>query len=98
MSMSLAPRFCLLAGTGLAALSMAVAATPAHAVIPNETKTPAEIVDNADTFRGVGVIVTNQVGQGGVGICTATLINPTLRAMPRWPRVCAHPTRGRRKT
>ena len=76
MSMSLAPRFCLLAGTGLAALSMAVAATPAHAVIPNETKTPAEIVDNADTFRGVGVIVTNQVGQGGVGICTATLINP----------------------
>ncbi|MFY8047605.1 MAG: autotransporter domain-containing protein, partial [Erythrobacter sp.] len=76
MSMSLAPRFCLLGGTGLAALSMAVAATPAHAVIPNETKTPAEIVDNADTFRGVGVIVTNQVGQGGVGICTATLINP----------------------
>jgi len=76
MSMSLAPRFCLLAGTGLAALSMAVVATPAHAVIPNETKTPAEIVDNADTFRGVGVIVTNQVGQGGVGICTATLINP----------------------
>jgi hypothetical protein len=76
MSMSLAPRRRLLAGTGLAALSLAVAATPAHAVIPNETKTPADIVDNADTFRGVGVIVTNQVGQGGVGICTATLINP----------------------
>lgn len=76
MSISLAPRRLLLAGTGLAALSMAVAATPALAVIPNENRTPADIVDNADTFRGVGVIVTNQVGQGGVGICTATLINP----------------------
>mgnify|MGYP002654535699 FL=1 len=76
MSISLAPRRLLLAGTGLSALSMAVVATPAHAVIPNENRTPADIVDNADTFRGVGVIVTNTVGQGGVGICTATLINP----------------------
>ncbi|MBU7581287.1 MAG: autotransporter domain-containing protein, partial [Porphyrobacter sp.] len=76
MSMSLAPRRRLMAGTGLLALTLAAAATPAHAVIPNETKTPADIVDNADTYRGVGVIVTNVVGQGGVGICTATLINP----------------------
>ncbi len=66
----------LLTGSAMAALSMTALASPAQAVIPNENRTPADIVDNADVFRGVGVIVTNQVGAGGVGICTATLINP----------------------
>jgi subtilase-type serine protease len=76
MMTSNTPRRRLLAGSALFALSMAAVATPAQAVVPNEDKTPADIVDNADRFRGVGVVVTNVVGQGGVGICTGTLINP----------------------
>lgn len=66
----------LLAGTATLALSLAVTAAPAHAVVPNETQTPADIVDTDDTYRGVGMIVNNVVGTGGIGICTATLINP----------------------
>lgn len=66
----------LLAGSATLALAMAATATPALAVVPNENTTSGNIVDNPDEFRGVGMIVTNVVGQGGIGICTATLINP----------------------
>lgn len=66
----------LLAGSATLALAAAATAAPAFAVVPNETKTPADIVDNDDVYRGVGMIVTNVPGQGGIGICTGTLINP----------------------
>jgi uncharacterized protein with beta-barrel porin domain len=65
------PRMRLLAGTAVAALSMAAAATPAHAVVPNETKTPADIVDNADAYRGVGMFF-----RADGFVCSGTLINP----------------------
>lgn len=64
------------AGSALIAVAAAAAAAPASAVVPNENQTPADIVDNDDRFRGVGVIITNVVGQGGVGVCTGSLINP----------------------
>lgn len=66
----------LLAGTATLALSMAVLATPAMAIIPNEDTDSEAIVDDEEAFEGVGIVVTNQVGQGGIGICTGTLINP----------------------
>ena len=61
----------LLAGTATLALSMAVAATPAFAVVPNETTNSEEIVDNDDVFRGVG-----QFFRADGFVCTGTLINP----------------------
>lgn len=66
-----APRRQFLAGTALAALSIAALATPAHAVVPNETKTRADIVDTPDKFRGVGMFFR----EDGF-VCTGTLINP----------------------
>lgn len=66
----------LLAGSATLALALAATSAPALAVVPNENTTSGNIVDNADEFRGVGMIVTNVVGQNGIGICTATLINP----------------------
>ncbi|MGY6552567.1 MAG: autotransporter domain-containing protein [Erythrobacter sp.] len=66
----------LLAGSATLALAIAAMAAPAQAIVPNENKTPADIIDNDDVFRGVGAVVTNVVGAGGVGICTGTLINP----------------------
>lgn len=66
----------LRAGSAVLALAAAAATAPAWAVVPNENQTPAEIIDNDDRFRGVGVIITNVVGQGGVGVCTGSLINP----------------------
>jgi uncharacterized protein with beta-barrel porin domain len=66
----------LLAGTATLALSMAVLATPAMAIVPNETTDSEAIVDDEEAFEGVGIVVTNQVGAGGIGICTGTLINP----------------------
>lgn len=61
----------LLAGTAFAAMSIAATATPAHAVVPNENKTPAEIVDNADEYRGVGMFF-----RADGFVCSGTLINP----------------------
>lgn len=61
----------LLAGSALFALSMAVAATPAHAIVPNETTNSEAIVDNADEYRGVGMFF-----RADGFICTGTLINP----------------------
>jgi uncharacterized protein YhjY with autotransporter beta-barrel domain len=76
MITTLNPRRRLLAGTAFAALTFAAVATPAMAVVPNETTNANEIVDTEDEFRGVGMIVTNVVGTAGIGSCTATLINP----------------------
>lgn len=66
----------LLAGSAALALAVAVAATPALAVVPNEDTTSDDIVDNGDEFAGIGMIVTNVPGQGSIGICTGSLINP----------------------
>ncbi|WP_296717806.1 autotransporter domain-containing protein [Erythrobacter sp.] len=66
----------LRAGSAVLALAAAATATPALAIVPNEDNTSEDIVDNDDVFRGVGMIVTNVPGEGGIGICTGTLINP----------------------
>lgn len=66
----------LLTGSAIMALALAAAATPAHAVVPGERTDSEEIVDDEGVFDGVGMIVTNRVGTGSVGICTGTLINP----------------------
>jgi uncharacterized protein with beta-barrel porin domain len=71
MSNSNTRRRNLLAGSALFALSMAVAATPAHAIVPNETTDSEAIVDNDDAFRGVGMFF-----RADGFVCTGTLINP----------------------
>ena len=50
--------------------------TPDVSVVPNEDTDSENIVDSEGEFDGVGMIVSNVVGQGGIGICTGTLINP----------------------
>ena len=59
----------LLAGTAYAAFS--IMAAPALAVVPNEDKTPADIIDNADEYRGVGMFF-----RADGFVCTGSLINP----------------------
>ncbi|WIW95536.1 autotransporter domain-containing protein [Altererythrobacter rubellus] len=76
MKISLNRRRSLLTGSAIMALAIAAAATPAHAVVPGERTDSEEIVDDEGVFDGVGMIVTNRVGTGSVGICTGTLINP----------------------
>lgn len=76
MKISLNCRRSLLTGSAIMALALAAAATPAHAVVPGERTDSEEIVDDEGVFDGVGMIVTNRVGTGSVGICTGTLINP----------------------
>lgn len=76
MKKPLNPRRQLMAGSAIAALTIAATATPALAVVPNETTTSTDIIDTENEFPGVGVIVTNQPGTFGIGICTASLINP----------------------
>ncbi|MEE4316856.1 MAG: autotransporter domain-containing protein [Erythrobacter sp.] len=66
----------LLAGSATVALAAAATATPALAIVPNETTDSEEIVDDEEVFEGVGMIITNRVGTGGIGICTGSLINP----------------------
>lgn len=66
-----APRRQFLAGSALAALAIAAAATPAHAVIPNETTNSEAIVDTSDEYRGVGMFF-----RADGFICSGTLINP----------------------
>lgn len=76
MKISLNCRRSLLTGSAIMALALAAAATPAHAVVPGERTDSEEIADDEGVFDGVGMIVTNRVGIGSVGICTGTLINP----------------------
>jgi subtilase-type serine protease len=71
MNMSNIRRRSLLAGTATFALSMAAVATPALAVVPNETTNAEDIVDTEDEFRGVG-----QFFRADGFVCTGTLINP----------------------
>jgi len=61
----------LLAGTAPLALALAAAATPALAVVPNETTTSEDIVDGDDTYRGVGMFF-----RADGFVCSGTLINP----------------------
>ncbi len=61
----------LLTGTAYVALSIVSATAPALAVVPNEDKTPADIVDNADEYRGVGMFF-----RADGFVCTGSLINP----------------------
>lgn len=76
MKTTLVPRRQLLAGTAIAALSIATLAAPANAVVPNETTNSEEIVDNDNVFAGVGLIVTSDPNEETIGICTGSLINP----------------------
>mgnify|MGYP006159538635 CR=1 FL=1 len=71
MKSKLNPRRRLMVGTAFAALSIAATATPALAVVPNEDKTPADIVDNANEYRGVGMFF-----RADGFVCSGTLINP----------------------
>lgn len=71
MKTPLNPRRSLMAGTAFAALSIAATATPAMAVVPNETTNSEAIVDRNDVFRGVGMFF-----RADGFVCTGTLINP----------------------
>lgn len=72
MSRTTSNRRGLMAGSAMLALAIAAAgAVPARAVVPNETTTPAEIVDTDDEFRGVGMFF-----RADGFVCTGTLINP----------------------
>lgn len=71
MNMMKPKRRQLLTGTALAALSLTAAATPALAVVPNETTNSEEIVDNDDAYRGVGMFF-----RADGFVCSGTLINP----------------------
>ncbi|WBQ15507.1 autotransporter domain-containing protein [Sphingobium yanoikuyae] len=62
-----ADRSALLASAALSALSIAPAA---HAVVPNDNNTPADIVDGTDV-NGVGIMY-----RADGYVCTGTLINP----------------------
>jgi len=62
-----AGRSALLASAALSALSIAPAA---HAVVPNDNNTPADIIDGTDV-TGVGIMYRDD----GY-VCTGTLINP----------------------
>jgi len=62
-----AGRSSLLASVAAAALSIAPAA---HAVVPNDDKTPSDIIDGSDV-NGVGIMYRDD----GF-VCTGTLINP----------------------
>jgi len=62
-----AGRSALLASAALSALSIAPAA---HAVVPNDDNTPADIVDGTDV-NGVGIMY-----RADGYVCTGTLINP----------------------
>lgn len=60
--------------TGALAITLALA-SPAQAVVPNDNLTPDDIVDTAGGVNGIGgMTVWN--GDGTVGICTGSLINP----------------------
>lgn len=61
----------LLAGSATLALAAVGIAAPAHAVIPNENKTAADIIDTDDAYRGVGMFF-----RADGFVCTGTLINP----------------------
>jgi len=67
-------RHAALGATAIAALGAALAAAPASAVVINDGYTPGDIVDTTN-INGIGQMVTDQ-GDGFVGLCTATLINP----------------------
>jgi uncharacterized protein with beta-barrel porin domain len=63
-----------LGATALAAIGAAIAATPAGAVVVTDGSSPAKAVDPSN-ITGVGQMVTDE-GDGFIGLCTATLINP----------------------
>ena len=71
MNTSNTRRRSLLLGTATLALSIAATATPALAIVPNETTNSTEIIDTEDEFRGVG-----QFFRADGFVCTGTLINP----------------------
>jgi uncharacterized protein YhjY with autotransporter beta-barrel domain len=71
MSNSNTRRRNLLAGSAVLALSIAAVASPAQAIVPNETTNSEAIVDNDDAFRGVGMFF-----RADGFVCTGTLINP----------------------
>ncbi len=57
---------------GLAATSLAI--SPSYAIVGNDNYTPAQLVDTTN-ITGVGQMVIDE-GNGYVGLCTVSLINP----------------------
>jgi uncharacterized protein YhjY with autotransporter beta-barrel domain len=68
-----------LGATAIVALGAALAAVPANAIVINDGYTPDDVVDTTN-ITGVGQMVSitafNPDGSVGLGLCTATLINP----------------------
>ena len=68
-----------LGATAIAALGAALATAPAGAIVINDGYTPGDVVDTTN-ITGIGqmVAITSQNDDGsiGLGLCTATLINP----------------------
>jgi subtilase-type serine protease len=68
-----------LGATAIVALGAALASAPASAIVINDGYTPGDAVDPTN-ITGVGQMVSitafNPDGSVGLGLCTATLINP----------------------
>ncbi|HEY4943838.1 MAG TPA: autotransporter domain-containing protein [Rhizomicrobium sp.] len=67
-------RNAFLGATALA--GFAAVATPASAIVINDTLTPTQVVDTTNV-TGVGQMVVDEQN-GFIGLCTATLINPRV--------------------
>ena len=63
-----------LGATALVAIGAALAATPANAIVVTDGSSPANAVDPTN-ITGVGQMVVDE-GDGFIGLCSATLINP----------------------
>ncbi len=63
-----------LGATALVAIGAALAATPANAIVVTDASSPAAAVDPTN-ITGVGQMVVDE-GDGFIGLCSATLINP----------------------
>ena len=63
-----------LGATALVAIGAALAATPANAIVVTDGSSPAAAVDPTN-ITGVGQMVVDE-GDGFIGLCSATLINP----------------------
>ncbi len=68
----------LLAGASACIIAGPLASAPAHAVVPNDTQTPSDILDNETDLTGVGMFVIEYTEDNTTyyGSCTGTLINP----------------------
>ena len=63
-----------LGATAMAAIGAALVAAPASAIVVTDGSSPARAVDPTN-ITGVGQMVVDE-GNGFIGLCSATLINP----------------------